>query len=91
MAKMYTISLKFFFFIFFITKITPSHINASNFEDIKNDFFLKSEFHVQNNRSAFISQYSEQNEVECMMEMNALKTGFKNNELWAKKGNQFNY
>lgn len=83
----YSIFSKWLCLVFVFINIALSHYDPSsfNFDQMKNDLFLSIKSNISNRASSFKYQKSEENEVLCWIEMNALKNGLENKELWAMK------
>lgn len=63
-------------------KIYRSSGLVFDLKEIKNNFFLTNEFNSTQNTSDFY-QKLKQNDVNCLIEMNAIQSGLKTKELWA--------
>lgn len=87
MAKILGIFLKYILVFVISLNVCQANLNSFNFEQIKNDLFFKSHINNWHEASAFGESNSIEDTIKCAIELNQIKNGLKNKELWAMKSN----
>lgn len=90
MAGINGISLKYILVFVISLNVCQANLNSFNFEQIKNDLFFKSNLDNLHKTSVFNESNSRKDIIKCAIELNQIKNGLKNKELWAMKSN-FNF
>ncbi|XP_055304069.1 nose resistant to fluoxetine protein 6-like isoform X1 [Sitodiplosis mosellana] len=80
-------NIRAFYIIFIVIsiKLCQANLDLFDFEHVKNDLFSGNYFNITNKASAFDDQQSIESPEKCAIEINQIKNGLTENEIWAMK------
>lgn len=87
MAKILDIFTKYVVVFVISLNVCQANLDSFNFEQIKNNLFFKSHLNNWHKASVLNESNSTKDTIKCAIELNQIKNGLKNKELWAMKSN----